>query len=130
MILVAALNRALPEALKRKILFALWPYAAEGHDVFKAYYGNCTPKKLTAIANQNGLDVVQLKTYWRSSYFNIFLPAYLFWRLYQFLAWLILREDDCESFTIVFEKKGDASSQLISTESGFMPCGSRAFSQL
>jgi SAM-dependent methyltransferase len=101
--LFAQLNRILSEQLKKKILFAAFPYAAEGHDGFKAYYDCGAPTKMIDLGKRYSLKVVVKETYWRSGYFNIFIPAYIFWRLYQGVSRLILGEDACESYAIVFE---------------------------
>jgi trans-aconitate methyltransferase len=48
----ARLNMILPQKLKQKILFTLFPHKAEGHDGFKAYYDQCTPKKFRKLADK------------------------------------------------------------------------------
>jgi 2-polyprenyl-6-hydroxyphenyl methylase/3-demethylubiquinone-9 3-methyltransferase len=105
----AQLNRILPQELKRKILYSIWPYAAEGHDGFRAYYDNCSPSKIEAIARLYGLEVKAKGTFWASGYFYFFFPAYLVWRFYQLIAWCFLGEDGCESFFFVFRKSPGVS---------------------
>lgn len=100
----ARLNLILPEGVKRRLLFKLFPHKAEGHDGFKAYYDKCAPSQIEALARQNGLMVEQRQLFWTASYFRIFLPAYLTWRVWQFLSWLLLRSDAAETFLYVFRK--------------------------
>lgn len=102
--LFARINLLLPEQLKRKLLFALFPGKARGHDGFKAYYDRCTPSQIEALATQNGLVVEEKRIFWISSYFMAFLPAYLFWRAYQGVAALLVGGDAAESFIYVFRK--------------------------
>jgi 2-polyprenyl-6-hydroxyphenyl methylase/3-demethylubiquinone-9 3-methyltransferase len=100
----ARLNIILPEALKRKILFSLFPSKAEGHDGFKAYYDKCTPSAIERLARENGLEVDERHVFWMSSYFTIFFPAFVAWRLTQLISWLILRDDAAETFIFVLRK--------------------------
>jgi len=100
----ARLNLLLPETLKKRLLFALFPHKAEGHDGFEAHYDRCTPRDIADLARQNGLDVQEQRLFWISSYFMIFTPAFLLWRLCQGLAYLIIREQAAETFTVVLQK--------------------------
>jgi SAM-dependent methyltransferase len=100
----AQLNRVLDQDLKRRVLFFLFPYAAEGHDGFVAYYDHCSPNAVKAIVHDLGLSVEQSGTFWVSGYFYFFFPAYLLWRAYQFFSWIALGRDACESFYYVLRK--------------------------
>lgn len=102
--LFARLNRVLPEDLKRRLLFALFPHKGEGHDGFKAYYDRCTPSQIEALARANGLHVEQRRLFWMSSYFTVLVPAFLAWRLMQLLSYLVMREDAAETFIYVLRK--------------------------
>lgn len=103
--LFARLNLLLPEQLKRRLLFALFPAKAKGHDGFKAYYDKCTPSQIEALASRNGLVVEERRIFWISSYFMAFVPAYLLWRAYQGLAAALVGDDAAESFIYVFRKR-------------------------
>jgi SAM-dependent methyltransferase len=105
----ARLNMILPEGLKQKLLFTLFPHKAEGHDGFKAYYDHCTPSGIEVLARQNGLNVQQKRLFWISSYFTIFVPVFIVWRFAQLLAWLVLRDDAAETFIFVLQKAEDAN---------------------
>jgi 2-polyprenyl-6-hydroxyphenyl methylase/3-demethylubiquinone-9 3-methyltransferase len=102
--LFARLNLLLPDALKRRILFALFPHKAEGHDGFKAYYDNCTPAAIERLAETSGLEVVERRLFWTSSYFKVFTPAFILWRLWQGVAFVFLRGNAAETFAYVLRK--------------------------
>lgn len=103
--LFARLNLLLPENVKRQILFTFFPEKAMGHDGFPAFYNCCTPHEIALIATAHGFEVEQKGTFWVSSYFRAILPAYLLWRLYQFTAWLFVRDNACETFYFVLRKR-------------------------
>lgn len=102
--LFAQTNRVLPQEFKTRMLGAIYPYAAEGHDGFPAPYDRSAPSSIRALAEQSGLTVVEQGTFWVSGYFYFFVPAYCCWRIYQFASWLIRGEDACESFYFVLRK--------------------------
>lgn len=105
----ARLNLLLPERIKRRLLFAIFPEKAKGHDGFKAYYNHCTPGQITALARQVGLDIEQQRLFWTSSYLRIFFPAFLLWRFSQLVSWLALGEDAAETFIFILRKPSGAA---------------------
>lgn len=102
--LFARINLLLPEALKRRILFTIYPHADDGHYGFPALYDKATPREYREMAQAGGLQVVETKLFWKSSYFHFFLPFYVLWRLTQALARLVLGENACETFAMVLRK--------------------------
>lgn len=108
----ARLNRILPQNLKRALLFAIYPNKAEGHDGFKAYYDQCTPSQIEAIARANGLEVCERRLFWMSSYATFFTPAFVLWRLSQLVSYAVLRDDAAESLTYVFRRRNNNASQM------------------
>lgn len=120
--LFARLNLFLPQELKRQVLFKLLPHKDEEHEGFRAFYDRCTPSEISEIAKSNGLRVRTKKVFWISSYFFSFVPAYLFWRFFQGVSFLLKGEDAAESFVLVLEKAqldqvrqlDDAKQKLIS----------------
>ncbi len=102
--LFALVNRLLPQETKIRILNRLFPYTTDGHDGFEAPYDNCFPSRLEKIARENGMSVIRKETFWTSGYFKIFFPAYLFWRIYQSIARLLIGDDACETFILVLQK--------------------------
>lgn len=106
--LFARFNIVLPEDLKKRLLFFLFPGKATGHDGFKAYYDKCKPSLIEAISRRHGMQIEMRRLFWKSSYFSVFFPAYLGWRLYQAAMWLLVRDDAAETFCYVLIKD-DAS---------------------
>ena len=103
----ARLNRALPEKLKRWLLFKIYPHKAQGHDGFEAHYDHCTPSQIEALAQANGLTVDERRLFWMSSYFTFFTPAFVLWRLSQLVAYALLRNNAAESFVYVLRRSSE-----------------------
>lgn len=74
--LFARLNRLLPEPIKRRLLYSIFPHSAKGQG-FKSYYDRCTPSDFRALAAAHRLEVRDSAYYWKSSYFSFFSPLYL-----------------------------------------------------
>lgn len=107
----ARLNLLLPQELKRRLLYTLFPHKSEGHDGFPAFYDRCTPREIEQLGLQNGLVVEQALTYWRTSYFMILVPAYILWRIGQRLACYAIGQQAAESFCFVLRKSDDAPAR-------------------
>lgn len=101
----ARLNRILPEGVKQRLLFAIYPDKGRGHDGFPAFYDKCLPSEVERIAAQNGLVLVQRRLFWRSSYFYSFVPAFLAWRIWLGVAALFFGKDAAETYAYVFRRK-------------------------
>ena len=101
----ARLNLMLPQKVKERLLFALFPSKAEGHDGFPAFYDKCTPKELEQLAESNGLEIEQRRLFWMSSYFTVLFPAFLGWRLLQAVSYLLLGKDAAETYIYVLRKR-------------------------
>lgn len=100
----ARLNLILPESLKRRILFSLFP--AKSHDQgFPAHYDRCTPSEIAAISRANGLRVQEVRRYYASSYFSALVPLYGLWRLWTLAAFYGKASDLCETFTMALVKE-------------------------
>lgn len=97
----AILNRWVPERLKRAMLFRFLPEKAG--DGFVARYDRCTPSEFRSIIKARNAIVFYEKRFFWSSYFSIFLPAYIVWRLVSALA-KRLSPDYCERFHMAFER--------------------------
>lgn len=100
----ARINRILPQAFKEKLLSQIFP-GAEEHQGFPAYYDRCTPKQLAKLLNDNGIQVTQIRCFWMSSYFTIFVPAYILWRIWQGVAYMISGDEAAETFILVGRKR-------------------------
>jgi 2-polyprenyl-3-methyl-5-hydroxy-6-metoxy-1,4-benzoquinol methylase len=99
----ARLNVLLREKVTRKILDFAFP-SGKGSHAFRAYYDRCSVRELCALGRENGLEVVSIHRYYVSSYFGILFPAYVIWRLWFLLNYVMDRERAAETFTIIFRK--------------------------
>jgi 2-polyprenyl-3-methyl-5-hydroxy-6-metoxy-1,4-benzoquinol methylase len=119
----ARLNVLLPQKVTRKILDFVHP-STKGSHAFRAYYDRCSIRELSALGRQNGLEVVAIHRYYLSGYFGTFFPAYLIWRLWFLINYVIDRERAAETFTIIFRKPLKTDSEEMS------PGNSRAGEQV
>jgi SAM-dependent methyltransferase len=99
----ARLNLALPERVKRKILYTVFP-ASERDQGFPAYYDRCTPRDFRRLAGGSGLTVDACRTYFRSGYFSFFFPLHLVWRLWTLVFRFFAREQAAETFSLALRK--------------------------
>ncbi|MCA9343928.1 methyltransferase domain-containing protein [Candidatus Saccharibacteria bacterium] len=101
--LFAIINRWLPESIKRKLLFSIFP-GTEHAQGFPAYYNQCTPDKITRLLESNNVTVQKVIPYYQCTYFSFFLPAHVAWRFYQLISYGLLRSKASESFSIIGTK--------------------------
>jgi len=99
----ARLNLLLPEDMKRKVMFSIFPHKKRDSG-FPAYYDRCTLGQFRAIAAARGLELVEKRAYYRSGYFSFFAPLYLLWRLWVMTFYLFAREQAAESFCLAVAK--------------------------
>lgn len=102
--LFARLNIILPEKLKKKLLFTIFPVASERQG-FPSYYNKCTPNDFKKLANLNNLSVTEERYYYISSYFSFFFPAYFIWRLWILLFHLLYGNQAAETFSLALRKE-------------------------
>jgi 2-polyprenyl-6-hydroxyphenyl methylase/3-demethylubiquinone-9 3-methyltransferase len=100
----ARLNVVLPERVKNWALELVQPGLTE-HQGFPAYYNNCTPTEMKNLFLENGFEIIQIKTFWMSSYFGNFFPIHILWRTYQLLAWALIGDDAAETFILIAKKE-------------------------
>ena len=109
----ARLNRALPAAMKRWLLFSIFPQT-EKDQGFPAYYDRCTPRELISIAAAHGLKVDKVRLYYTSSYFSCFFPLYLLWRLHMLALRAISPQSAAETFSLALRKeRGNPSGAAV-----------------
>ncbi len=113
--LYARLNLMLSQELKRKILFYLSP-RAKHEQGFPAYYDCCTPRQFRSLVRQYNGSVVQEQYYYRSSYFFFSFPTYALWRVWVAASHIILGEQACESFSIVFRRNTRGGTETDGTQ--------------
>ena len=99
----ARLNLILPDALKRKILYTVFP-STERDQGFPAYYDRCTPAEFRRMAVDAGLSVQICKSYYRSSYFTFFFPLHFVWRMWLLAFRFCAREQAAETFSLALRK--------------------------
>ncbi len=99
----ARLNLILPEALKKRLLYIIFPQTLE-HQGFKSYYDCCTPRDFKRIAEKYGLELEEERIYFLSAYFSFFFPFYLCWRGWVVFFRMLAGEQAAESFSMVFQK--------------------------
>jgi len=99
----ARLNLVIPEGMKRKILFAIFPDCRSCCG-FPAYYDRCTLKQFHLLAERHGLEVEEERTYFITCYFSFFFPAYFVWRIWILLFYLIAGDQAAESFCMALRK--------------------------
>jgi 2-polyprenyl-6-hydroxyphenyl methylase/3-demethylubiquinone-9 3-methyltransferase len=99
----ARINLLLPEAVKRKALFTVFP-STERDQGFPAYYNRCTPAEFRKMAGECGLAVDVCKPYFRSSYFTFLFPLHLAWRAWIALFRMVRREQAAETFSLALRK--------------------------
>lgn len=99
----ARLNRLLPEALKRRILFGLYPEKEETSG-FPVFYDRCTPRDFRALAAECGLAVDEERHFYICSYFFGVLPAYIIWRLWTLIGARMFGAQAAATFCMVLRK--------------------------
>lgn len=97
----ARLNLLLPETVKHFLLFGIFPDKPREHEGFKAHYDKCTPKHFTHMAHKYGFQIELQKSYFMSSYFSFFTPAYVLWRLWILLFHNLAGAQAAETFVMV-----------------------------
>ena len=95
----AMINRLLPERVKRKILFAIYPHTREKQG-FPAYYDRCTPREMRDAMAAAGLQVERVDCYFISSYFMFCFPLYLCWRIVTIPLMKLWPMTFCETFSV------------------------------
>lgn len=100
----AKLNLLLPEAFKKQILYAIYPQSRKGQG-FKSYYNSCSPSEFRELANRFDLEVVDFRAYYKSSYFQFFLPLYVLWRIWMVGFRAACGTQAAETFSYAFQKR-------------------------
>jgi SAM-dependent methyltransferase len=100
----ARLNLLLPQALKERLLFSLYP-GARGAQGFPSYYDQCTPADFTRLAEQNGLEILEARHYYVSKYFSFFVPLHVLWRLWILSFHFLRGSQAAETFSMALRKR-------------------------
>jgi hypothetical protein len=85
---ISRLNRILPQRIKR-LGIELIRESTKDTEGFPPYYDKCSPREFADMARGRGLQVVDERHYYLSSYFFSFVPFYVLWRLWTLLYYLM-----------------------------------------
>ncbi len=99
----ARLNLLLPEELKRRILFTIFPEMSRDHG-FPAFYDRCTPEAFARMTEKHGLATDDRRVYFQSDYFRFFFPLHAVWRLWTVAFRWVAGVQAAETFTLVLRK--------------------------
>ncbi|MBT9550647.1 MAG: methyltransferase domain-containing protein [Hydrogenophaga sp.] len=102
--LFARLNLILPEKIKRKILFSIFPNTQRNQG-FPSYYNRCTPVEFRSISEHTNLEVIDSRYYYTSSYFSFFTPLYIAWRFWIIVYKRMMGEQAAETFSMALRKR-------------------------
>jgi 2-polyprenyl-6-hydroxyphenyl methylase/3-demethylubiquinone-9 3-methyltransferase len=102
--LFARLNALLPEKLKRKLLFTIFP-SSRAMCGFPSFYDQCTPRGIVRLATRHQLVLREMHAYFCSPYFSFFLPFHLLWRGWSFFSRAVVGDEAAESFTVVLQRR-------------------------
>ena len=102
----ARLNLILPQYLKEKILFGIFP-STRTTQGFPSFYNKCTPNEFRVLVMSNGLRDVEVRHYFISTYFTFFFPLHLVWRVWILLFRGLLGGQAAETFSMALVKNED-----------------------
>ena len=105
----ARLNLLLPERLKRRVLFSIFPQTRRDQG-FPSYYDHCTPAAFEQIARNNGLDVTDRRLYYCSMYFSFFAPLHMLWRIWIVLFRALDKSAAAETFAMALTRPVGAAA--------------------
>lgn len=107
----ARLNLLLPQKLKERILYGIYPDARQFQG-FPSYYDRCTPKDFRLLAERYGLVVQKERHYYFSYYFQCFFPAFVAWRLWILLFERLAGTQAAETFSVALQKPHEDQSAV------------------
>lgn len=101
----AVINRALPAAFSKRLLYFFHP-KVRGICGFPAFYDRCYHSALTRLLDAHGFDVEDsVVSYYQSRYFDFFFPAYLLSALYELVVRAAGRRDLAAYVLVVARKR-------------------------
>ena len=102
----ARLNMLLPEKLKCKIMFYVFPQTKHGQG-FTTYYDRCTPRHFQQLASKYKFTVENRRLYYSNKYFYFFTPLHMLWRAWVFMFRAMNNEQAAETFSMALRKPAD-----------------------
>jgi 2-polyprenyl-6-hydroxyphenyl methylase/3-demethylubiquinone-9 3-methyltransferase len=105
----ARINLLLPQKLKQRILYGIYPHMRRSQG-FPAHYDRCTPAALETLALHKGLRAVERRAYFQSDYFRFCFPIHALWRFWVLLFRSLNGDQAAETFSLVLRKEEGAAS--------------------
>jgi 2-polyprenyl-3-methyl-5-hydroxy-6-metoxy-1,4-benzoquinol methylase len=99
----ARLNMALPEKIKRKILFFVFPHMKDDQG-FTPYYDRCTPRQFQQLSQKYGFTIEEQRLYYSNKYFYFFLPLHVLWRVWLMAFRAVRNQQAAETFSMALRK--------------------------
>lgn len=107
----AMINRALPHAVSRRLLYSLVP-ETKGIGGFPAVYRDCYYSATRRVLEDNGFEIEDIITsYYQSPYFAFFLPFYLLSAAYELAVQTLGAKNLCAYLLVVAKKSGSAEDK-------------------
>lgn len=101
----AMVNRLLPDALARRVLYFFHPHFRDPCG-FKPYYDRCYDSAIRRMLDENGLEVVELELrYYQSLYCDFFAPLYLVSLAYDYTMYRLGIRNMASQILLVARKK-------------------------
>lgn len=101
--LFARLNLWLPQNIKKKLLYSVFPEKKKDSG-FESFYDRCTPQDIENLCSATGMSIVRELLYHNSGYFRCFFPIHLIWRGWVYCFKKLARRQSAETFTIVLSR--------------------------
>jgi hypothetical protein len=92
----------MPQKVKRYLLHTIFP--GKAGDGFVAHYDRASPEEYCSIIRLLGGTIINKRKFYWSSYFSVFFPAYILWRLLSVLQYFFIN-GYCENFHIAFRRE-------------------------
>lgn len=97
------LSRLLGNRLGPRLLWTLYP-ESRATSGFRAYYRECTPRRMRRLCEKAGLEQIDITPFFASEYFRFFVPLYAVELSRQLLLMRLGAENLCETFTVIARK--------------------------
>lgn len=107
--LFARINLLLPEKLKRKLLFGIFPEMMHGQG-FPAYYHLCTARDMMRLLEDQECRIERTDSYYQGNYFSFFVPVHVLWRLYQTIGYLVIGERAADYYYVQAVRRDEVKS--------------------
>jgi 2-polyprenyl-6-hydroxyphenyl methylase/3-demethylubiquinone-9 3-methyltransferase len=100
----ARMNPILPEGIKRRILFGVFPKMRRDHGS-PACYNRCTPSGFDDLARWHALIPESRRLYFTRGRFRFCLPLHAVWRIQLLMFRWMAGTEAAETFAVIFRKE-------------------------